>query len=414
MQLLRFMTAGSVDDGKSTLIGRLFLDSKAIFADQLQALEQASARTGTPELNLALFTDGLKAERDQGITIDVAYRYFATPRRKFIIADTPGHIEYTRNMVTGASTSEAAVILVDARHGIVEQTRRHTYITAMLRVGQVILAVNKMDLVDYAEEVFTRISEEYTALTAGIGLPSVRCIPISARDGDNVVSRSPHMLWYQGPPLLELLENLEVASPDAAGPLRYDVQYVLRPHRDRFHDYRGYAGRAVSGSLRVGEELMVLPSGLSTRVRSINDGEQELQEAETFRAVAVCLEDELDVARGSLLVPPGALPRCGGCLQVMVCVLSNHGLHLNVPYDVRHLSCELQGMVTAVECRIDINTFTEMPGEGELRANDIARVELRLAAQLHYDPYRDSRGMGALILIDRSTHETAAVGLIAD
>lgn len=412
MKLLRFITAGSVDDGKSTLIGRLFLDSKAIFADQLTALEQASARIGTDEVNLALFTDGLKAERDQGITIDVAYRYFSTPRRKFIIADTPGHIEYTRNMVTGASTCDAAVILIDARHGIAEQTRRHTYIIAMLQVTQVILAVNKMDLVDFSPQIFEEICAEYRQLTGRIGLQGLRCIPICARDGDNVVSRSERMAWYQGPALLEALETLEVSAAYGDQPLRYDVQYVLRPHSDQFHDYRGYAGQAVAGSIRVGQEITVLPSGRSSRVRSINIGRQEVSSAAALQAAAVCLEDDLDVARGCLLAARESLPLCGRSLVVMVCVLSNQGLRPNTPYDVRHLSAELQGMITAVQSRIDIDTFDSLPGGSDLQANDIARVQLMLSSELYYDRYRDNRMTGSLILIDRLTHETAAVGLI--
>lgn len=412
MELLRFITAGSVDDGKSTLIGRLFLDSKAIFTDQMEALQQASERIGADEINLALFTDGLKEERDQGITIDVAYRYFSTPKRKFIIADTPGHIEYTRNMVTGASTCEAAVILVDARKGILEQTKRHTFILSVLQIKKIILAVNKMDLVGYSEEAFKKTADEYRELAGGIGLNEVSFIPISAKDGDNVVTKSGNMGWYRGKTLLSSLEDMKIDYPGEHRPMRYDVQYVLRPHNDQFHDYRGFAGRAVSGVLKVGQKVTILPTFTTTSIKSINLGTRQLEQARTLECAALCLADDLDVSRGSMIVDSRHIPHCDRNLDLILCVLTNKGMQLNTPYDVRHLSAELQGMIMSVEKKIDVNTMQAVPGDGELRANDLAYVRLMLSDDLYYDYYVDNKVTGSMILIDRNTHETVAVGLV--
>ena len=415
MELLRFITAGSVDDGKSTLIGRLLYDTKSIFDDQLQAIEEASSRSGSDEVNLALLTDGLRAEREQGITIDVAYRYFSTPKRKFIIADAPGHIEYTRNMITGASTSDAAVILIDARNGVVEQTRRHTYLARLLGLSEVLVAVNKMDLVDFSEKVFNDIKEEYQKILAKTPqIAHVNFIPISAKNGDNVVKKSDAMPWYKGDTLLGTLENVQIRDSSAESPFRYDVQYVIRPQTDEFHDYRGYAGRVLGGSARVGDEVEILPSRTKSRIKSINLGEEELQGIEFPLSASIQLEDDVDVSRGSLIVSAGSAPKGTRSISAVLCVLSSNGLKEGVPYFVRHGSTEVQGMVNAVNYRLDINTLEKGDPSGELQMNDIVGADIVLSDELFCDLFTECKGTGSFILIDENTNETAAVGLIEE
>lgn len=412
MELLRFTTAGSVDDGKSTLIGRLLYDSKSIFEDQLEAVKAASERMGNEAVNLALLTDGLRAEREQGITIDVAYRYFATPKRKFIIADTPGHIEYTRNMVTGASTADAAIILVDARNGILEQTRRHAYIAALLGLDHVIVTINKMDLVGFSQEVYDTIRAQFDTITARLGLRQVHYIPISALDGDNVVNRSERTPWYNGQTLLDLLETLPVKKGLAELPMRLPVQCVIRPQTAEFPDYRAYAGRLASGTLRVGDEVTILPSLTHSRVKAIDEGTQSLQAASAPQSVAVSLEDNVDVSRGSMLVRKGEEPRTGNSLALMVCWLNHRPLQQGVKYIIRHTTQELIGMVRSVDYRVDINTLEHDTEATTIGMNDIAHLTLKTATPLSYDLYAQNRTTGSLVLIDPGTFDTVGAGMI--
>ncbi len=411
MNQLRFTTAGSVDDGKSTLIGRLLYDSKAIFDDQLDALHRATLRRGEEGVNLALLTDGLRAEREQGITIDVAYRYFATPRRSFIIADTPGHVQYTRNMVTGASTAQVAVILVDARHGVVEQTRRHAYISALLGLSHLVFAINKLDLVHYDQAVFDRLRTDLESLATRLAPTShVHYLPMAALHGDNVVSRSENLPWYYGPCLLELLELLEANEQES--PYRFPIQYVLRPQSTAFPDYRGYAGRVVGSSLRVGDSLIALPSGLTTKIVGIDTMGTSLDQAEPGQSVSVRVSDNLDLSRGDLLAPIGSVPMIAQTLTITLCWLSETPLRLNARYRVRHTSREVIGMVTGIDFVVDMATLEHVPAEGPLGTNGIAQVRLRLAAPLFVDPYRQNRTMGSLILIDEATHTSVGAGMV--
>ncbi len=412
MELLRFTTAGSVDDGKSTLIGRLLYDSKSIFEDQLEAVKAASERQGNDEVNLALFTDGLRAEREQGITIDVAYRYFATPKRKFIIADTPGHIEYTRNMVTGASTADAAVILVDARNGILEQTKRHSYIAALLRLDYVIVAINKMDLVYFSEEVYNRIKDEYATIADTLHIGHVYYIPISARDGDNVVHPSARTPWYTGKTLLNLLETLPLKKGLDTLPMRLPVQYVIRPQSEAFPDYRAYAGRLASGRIRVGDRITVLPSGTHSTVTAIDEAETTLTEAAAPDSVAVSLADDVDVSRGCMLVKEGEEPRSGTRLSLLLCWLNHRPLALDRKYIVRQATNEALGVIKSVEYKVNINTLQKEHADTTVRMNDIARVSLRTSKVLNYDYYADNRVTGSLVVIDASTFETVGAGMI--
>lgn len=411
MNQLRFTTAGSVDDGKSTLIGRLLYDSKAIFDDQLDALHRATLRRGEEGVNLALLTDGLRAEREQGITIDVAYRYFATPRRSFIIADTPGHVQYTRNMVTGASTAQVAVILVDARHGVVEQTRRHAYLAALLGLSHLVFAVNKLDLVGYDEAVFLQLRADLEAL-AGRLAPTAQLhyLPMAALHGDNIVSRSTNLPWYDGPCLLELLERLEATEHES--PCRFPIQYVLRPQSTAFPDYRGYAGRVVGSPLRVGDAVVALPSGLATEVVGIDTMGGTLEQADPGQSVTVRVKDNLDLSRGELLALEGALPTVARELTATLCWLGESPLRLNARYRVRHTSREVLGMVTAIDSVVDMATLEQVPATGPLTANAIAQVRLRLAAPLFVDPYAQNRTMGSLILIDEATHTSVGAGMV--
>ena len=414
MQLLRFTTAGSVDDGKSTLIGRLLYDSKSIFEDQLEAVEEASRSRGNEEVNLALLTDGLRAEREQGITIDVAYRYFATPRRKFIIADTPGHIQYTRNMVTGASTADLAVILVDARHGLMEQTARHTCIASLLAIPEVVVAINKMDLADFSETVYAQICSDYGGMLARFGLQfrHVTFIPISAKDGDNVVTRSERTPWYKGPALLEFLETVELPE-EAADRLRLPVQYVIRPISGRFPDFRGYAGLIAEGALHKGDRVKVYPSETVSTVKGIYLGDKELDSAVADQSVCITLTDDMDISRGDVIVSQeGVQPGTGQDFAVDVCWLRNSPLVCGQRYTIRHATQEVVGIVKQIEYKVDINTQERLYEVEQLTMNDIARVHLKTAAPLVWDPYRENRMMGSLIFIDAS-NDTVGAGMIA-
>ena len=412
MQLLRFTTAGSVDDGKSTLIGRLLYDSKSIFEDQLEAVEEASRSRGNEEVNLALLTDGLRAEREQGITIDVAYRYFATPKRKFIIADTPGHIQYTRNMVTGASTADLAVILVDARHGIMEQTVRHTYIASLLAIKQVVVCVNKMDLVDFSQEVFDKIVADYKSMSASIELDNVTFIPISAKLGDNVVNKSENMPWYTGKALLDFLETVQLPT-EAEDRLRLPVQYVIRPISSKFPDFRGYAGRLAEGSLKVGDIVKVYPSEMTSTVTGIYLGEKELETAVTPESVDVTLADDIDISRGDVIVSvSGVQPMMEQDILLNVCWFRNSALQQGKKYVIRHATGKTLGIVKEIEYKIDINTREKIYDVEQLVMNDIARVRIRTAEPLIYDYYKSNRTMGSLIFVEEGTNDTVGAGMI--
>ena len=412
MQLLRFTTAGSVDDGKSTLIGRLLYDSKSIFEDQLEAVEEASRRRGNEEVNLALLTDGLRAEREQGITIDVAYRYFATPKRKFIIADTPGHIQYTRNMVTGASTADLAVILVDARHGIMEQTVRHSYIASLLAIKEVVVCVNKMDLVDFSQEVFDKIVADYKEMSSSIELGNVTFIPISAKLGDNVVNKSENMPWYTGKALLDFLETVQlpVESEDS---MRLPVQYVVRPISDKFPDFRGYAGRLAEGSIKKGDKIKVYPSEMTSSVTGVYLGEKELETAVSPESVDITLSDDIDISRGDVIVAvDGKQPHIEQDVLLNVCWFRNSPMQQGKKYVIRHATQQTLGIIKEIEYKIDINTREKEYGVDKLIMNDIARVRIKTADPLIFDYYKDNRTMGSLIFIEEGTNDTVGAGMI--
>lgn len=412
MQLLRFTTAGSVDDGKSTLIGRLLYDSKSIFEDQLEAVEEASRSRGNEEVNLALLTDGLRAEREQGITIDVAYRYFATPKRKFIIADTPGHIQYTRNMVTGASTADLAVILVDARHGIMEQTVRHSYIASLLAIKEVVVCVNKMDLVDFSQEVFDKIVANYKEMSSSIELGNVTFIPISAKLGDNVVNKSENMPWYTGKALLDFLETVQlpVESEDS---MRLPVQYVVRPISDKFPDFRGYAGRLAEGSIKKGDKIKVYPSEMTSSVTGVYLGEKELETAVSPESVDITLSDDIDISRGDVIVAvDGKQPHMEQEVLLNVCWFKNSPMQQGKKYVIRHATQQTLGIIKEIEYKIDINTREKEYGVDKLIMNDIARVRIKTADPLIFDYYKDNRTMGSLIFIEEGTNDTVGAGMI--
>jgi sulfate adenylyltransferase subunit 1 len=412
--LLRFATAGSVDDGKSTLVGRLLHDSKSVLADQMEAVERASAGRGQDTPDLALLTDGLRAEREQGITIDVAYRYFATPTRRFILADTPGHVQYTRNMVTGASTADLTVILVDARNGVVEQTRRHAAIAALLRVPHVALAVNKMDLVDHRESVFATIAGEFTAYATDLGIPEITAIPISALAGDNVVEPSAHMDWYSGPTVLEHLETVPVAHDASPRHARLPVQYVIRPQTAEHPDYRGYAGQIAAGSFRVGEPVTILPSGRTTRISGIDLLGRPVDTAWSRQSVTVLLEDDLDVARGDLIVPTGDAPATTQDIEATVCHVADQPLTVGHRVLLKHGTRTVKAIVEDIPSRLSLDDLSQRPHPARLDANDIARVRIRTAAPLPVDPYATSRRTGSFILIDPSDGTTLTAGMIGD
>lgn len=413
MQLLRFSTAGSVDDGKSTLIGRLLYDSKSIFEDQLEAVETASRARGNEQVNLALLTDGLRAEREQGITIDVAYRYFATPKRKFIIADTPGHIQYTRNMVTGASTADLSIILVDARHGVLEQTVRHSYISSLLGIPNIVVAINKMDLVGFSQEVYNNIVEDYRKMAQALDIKNVVFIPISALDGDNVVNRSDKMPWYTGKPLLEYLETVPLPQKGGGRDFRFPVQYVIRPISDRWRDFRGYAGRVAGGVLRVGDRVMVLPSGLESTVSHLWQAQEELDGIFSPLSVTIQLTDDIDISRGDTIVRVDEeQPHVSQDLSLNVCWFNQQPLQLRKKYIIRQPVFEAIGMVRAIDFRRNINTLEKETGVASLQMNDIAQVQIHTAAPLVFDPYSRNRTTGSLIFIDPDSNETIGAGMI--
>lgn len=413
MDLLRFTTAGSVDDGKSTLIGRLLYDSKSIFEDQLDAIEESSKKKGDEHVNLALLTDGLKAEREQGITIDVAYRYFATPKRKFIIADTPGHTQYTRNMVTGASTANLAIILVDARKGVIEQTKRHSFIADLLRIQHVVLAVNKMDLVDYSEERFNEIVKEYESFASRLGnIVDIEPIPISALNGDNVVDKSKNMDWYQGSTFLYHLENVYIGGEENHVDARFPVQWVIRPQNDKYHDFRGYAGRVAGGVFRPGDEVSILPSGFKTTIKSIYCDDKEQEEAFAPQSVCITLNDEIDISRGDMIAKPNNQPKVEQDIEAMICWFSNTPMQTRGKYLLKQTSLETQAVIREMRYQVDVNTLHKVEDSDTLKLNEIGKVTLRTAAPLLHDNYRRNRSTGSFILIDPGTNETVGAGMI--
>ncbi|MST83785.1 sulfate adenylyltransferase subunit CysN [Prevotellaceae bacterium LKV-178-WT-2A] len=413
MELLRFSTAGSVDDGKSTLIGRLLYDSKSIFEDQLEAVEAASKSRGNEEVNLALLTDGLRAEREQGITIDVAYRYFATPKRKFIIADTPGHIQYTRNMVTGASTADLSIILVDARHGVLEQTVRHSYISSLLGIPHIVVAINKMDLVDFSQEVYDKIVEDYRKMSETLHIKNVVFIPISAKDGDNVVNKSERTPWYKGKALLDYLETVPVGHKTVSDFFRFPVQYVIRPISEKFPDYRGYAGRVSGGIIRPGDRVRVLPSGLESTVKSIDFAGESLDEAYAPESVTIRLNDEIDISRGDTLVKADEKqPHVEQDVTLDVCWLNQTPAQIRKKYIIRQATFETQGMIRSINFRRNINTLEKEQNVSELAMNDIAEITIHTAQSLVFDAYDENKVTGSLIIIDPDTNETVGAGMI--
>jgi len=412
MELLRFTTAGSVDDGKSTLIGRLLYDSKSIFEDQLLSVENSSKKKGLGHVDLSLLTDGLKDEREQGITIDVAYRYFATPKRKFIIADTPGHIQYTRNMVTGASTANLALILVDARKGVIEQTCRHSFIASLLQIPHIIVCINKMDLVDYSQETYERVVKEYEDFASKLDVKDVRFVPISALHGDNVVNRSENMPWYEGATLLNSLETIHIASDENHIDCRFPVQTVIRPHSDEYHDYRGYAGRVAGGVFKPGDRITALPSGLTSTIKSIDTFDGPLMEAFSPMSVTITLEDEIDISRGDMIVRENNQPLVVQDIDVMLCWLNNKSPLPRAKYTLFQTSNDVKAVIKEVQYKVNINTLHRIEDDKEIKMNEIARVQLRTTKPLLVDPYRRNRNTGSIILVDEATNETVAAGMI--
>jgi sulfate adenylyltransferase subunit 1 len=412
MDLLRFTTAGSVDDGKSTLIGRLLYDSKSIFEDQYEAVKASSEQRGEEYVNLALLTDGLRAEREQGITIDVAYRYFATPKRKFIIADTPGHIQYTRNMVTGASTANLAIVLIDARKGVIEQTMRHAFIASLLKIPHIIVCINKMDLVEYKQEVFNSIKKDFEAFASKLEAIDISFIPISALNGDNVVDRSKNMTWFEGPTLLYQLENIHIASDNNHIDARFPVQYVVRPMSNEYHDYRGFAGRVAGGVFKKGDKVVVLPSGFTTKVKSIDLFGADVKEAFSPMSVTMTLEDEIDISRGDMIVRENNQPQVSQDIDMMVCWFNAKPLQLNGKYMIKHTSRDARCVVKEITYKMDINTLHRMEDDKEIRMNDIGRIKIRTTVPLFFDKYRTNRFTGSVILIDEGTNETVGAGMI--
>ena len=413
MEFLRFATAGSVDDGKSTLIGRLLYDTKSIFQDQMESIEATSVQMGNDYTNLALLTDGLRAEREQGITIDVAYRYFATPKRKFIIADTPGHTQYTRNMVTGASTADVALVLVDARHGVVEQSRRHAFLASLLRIPHLVVCVNKMDLIDYDEKAFTAVKEEFRSFAMKLDISDLTFIPVSALHGDNVVERSINMPWYEGSSLLHHLEEVHIASDRNHIDARFPVQYVIRPQSDEHHDYRGYAGTIAGGVFKPDDEVMVLPSGFTSKISSIDSFDGPVSEAFGPMAVTMRLTDDIDVSRGDMICRPNNQPTSSQDLQAMVCWMSETSpLSPRMKLALKHTTRSSRVMVTDLQYRIDVNTLHREENPASLTLNEIGRVSLRSTQPLFFDEYRRNRNTGSFILLDEATNATVAAGII--
>lgn len=412
MDLLRFTTAGSVDDGKSTLIGRLLYDSKQIFDDQMEAIEESSRRKGDEYTNLALLTDGLSAEREQGITIDVAYRYFSTPNRKFIIADTPGHVQYTRNMVTGASTANLAVILVDARNGVIEQTCRHSFIASLLQIKHIVLCVNKMDLVDYSEEQFNKIKEEFRTFSSKLNVPDIHYIPISALYGDNVVDKSEKMPWYDGGTLLYTLENVQVDSDYNHVDSRFPVQWVTRPQSREYPDFRGYAGRIAGGVFKPGDEIIALPSGFTSKIKTVETFEQEEEEVYAPMSVTMTLEEDIDISRGDMIAKPDNQPTVGQDIDLMVCWLNKAPLQPGGKYAIKHTTQEARCIIKEVKYKVNINTLHRVEGDKEIGLNDIGRIQIRTTQPLFYDSYKQNRNTGSLIIVDEYSNETVGAGMI--
>ena len=412
MELLRFTTAGSVDDGKSTLIGRLLFDSKAIFEDQMDILEETSKQRGEEGINLALLTDGLRSEREQGITIDVAYRYFATPKRKFIIADTPGHIQYTRNMVTGASTANLAILLVDARHGVIEQTKRHAFIASLLQIPHIAVCINKMDLVNYNKESFEKIKSDFQSFSSKLEIKDVHFIPISALHGDNVVDRSKSMDWYEGSTLMHLLENIHIGSDHNHVDCRFPVQFVIRPQSKEYPDYRGYSGRVEGGVFKEGDKITVLPSGFTSKIRSIDTFDGPIKEAFSPMSVCMTLEDDIDISRGDMLVRENNQPISEQDIDVMICWMNERKMIPRGKYTIRHTTQTARCIVKDVKYKMDINTLHRKEEDKEIGLNDIARVSIRTTKPLFYDSYRRNRNTGSIILVDEATNETVAAGMI--
>ncbi|MGH8742802.1 MAG: sulfate adenylyltransferase subunit CysN [Burkholderiales bacterium] len=412
IELLRFITAGSVDDGKSTLIGRLLYDSKSIFEDQLAAIENTTRRKGREGVDLSLLTDGLLAEREQGITIDVAYRYFTTHRRKFIIADTPGHEQYTRNMVTGASTANLAVILIDARNGVLTQSRRHAYIASLVGIPHLVVAVNKMDLVGYSQDVFNAIKSDFSAFAAGLNLHDVQYVPISALHGDMVVERGENLGWYDGVPILELLETIEIASDINSQDFRYPVQWVCRPADPAFQDFRGYMGRIESGEIRVGDPVTVLPSGLTSKVKEIATHGARHEWAYAPQSITLKIEDHIDISRGDMLAKSDNLPQTTREFDAMLCWLSEQPLDRRRKYFVKHAAKTVKGLISQLDYRMDVNTLERVGAIEELRMNEIGRAKLKVQQPLMWDAYDRNRATGSFILIDEATHNTVAAGMM--
>ena len=412
IELLRFTTCGSVDDGKSTLIGRLLMDTKNILDDQMQAIKTSSLKKGFEGVDLSLLTDGLKAEREQGITIDVAYRYFTTLKRKFIIADTPGHIQYTRNMITGSSTANLALVLVDARKGMVEQTRRHAFLASLLRIPHMVVCINKMDLVNYDQETYEKIVEEFRMFSSRLDIQDIQFIPICAKHGDNVVMRSDNMPWYEGATLMFHLENVHISSDLNHIDCRFPVQYVIRPQSTKHHDYRGYAGRITGGVFRKGEKVVVFPSGFTTKIKSIDYAGKNVDEAFAPMSVSINLEDDLDVSRGDMIAKENNVPQSGQDFEIMLCWLNEKELNPNASYIIRHTTKEMRAFIKNIRYKIDIVNLRRMQNETTLKMNDIGRVQLRTTQPLIYDSYRRNRNTGSLTLIDESTNETVGAGMI--
>ena len=410
--ILWFTTAGSVDDGICTLIGRLLYDSKAIFDDQINLLKETSKQRGEEGLNLALLTDGLRSEREQGITIDVAYRYFATPKRKFIIADTPGHIQYTRNMVTGASTANLALLLIDARHGVVEQTKRHAFIASLLQIPHIVVCINKMDLVDYSNERFEKIIADFEEFASKLEIKDVRFTPISALNGDNVVKRSLNMQWYDGSTLMHLLENIHIGSDHNHIDCRFPVQYVVRPQSKEFPDYRGYAGRIEGGIFKPGDKVTVLPSGFTSYIKSIDTFNQRVKEAFAPMSVCITLKDDIDVSRGDMLVKADNKPMINQDVDLMICWMNEKNMLLKGKYTIRHTSQTARCIIKEVKYKLDINSLHRLKDDKVIGLNDIGRISLRVTKPLFIDSYRRNRNTGSIILIDEATNETVAAGMI--
>ena len=412
MELLRFTTAGSVDDGKSTLIGRLLYDSKAIFEDQIQNLQEVNEQRGEEGINLALLTDGLRSEREQGITIDVAYRYFATPKRKFIIADTPGHIQYTRNMVTGASTANLALLLIDARHGVIEQTKRHAFIASLLQIPHVAVCVNKMDLVDYGQEEFEKIKSDFKKFASKLEIKDVNFIPISALKGDNVVERSKNMDWYEGSTLIHLLENIHIGSDHNHVDCRFPIQRVIRPQSELYPDYRGYAGRIEGGVFKTGDEIMTLPSGKKSTIKSIDTFNGEIHEAFSPMSVCITLNDDIDISRGDMLVRANNQPQISQDIEVMICWMNERKLIPKGKYTIRHTSQTTRCIIKEIKYKIDINSLHRLEQENDLEMNDIGRISIKTTKPLFFDSYRRNRNTGSIILVNEATNETVGAGMI--